>query len=263
MAEDLEHLVEGGWCYFCRKNGPFVVGTDFEAPGPQARILPHLTIGQTDWDQLWSLLTKAADEHSHLDISNDAMRRLEFRNGVSTALDWYVSDCVFQADLPGFRKQLHAVTEAINRFKSALPDKASSLDHFLCGTYTGEAFTRDQLRPSQHQLMALKRNWQERTGFRAIEHALNRMLRNIEGAQTLIGGRKPYQHQSKAFVRSLAGVWEKATGQWPKSGRHPITGRQTGPFADFVRTANSVLPKRFRIPSLDGAIRAACKRPDR
>ena len=89
------------------------------------------------------------------------------------------------------------------------------------------------------------------------------MLRNIEAAESMIGNRKPRQHQIKAFVEALAQAWKKATGAWPKSGRDPIKSNQSGRFADFVRATNDILPQPFRIPTLDRAIRAACEAADR
>jgi hypothetical protein len=85
------------------------------------------------------------------------------------------------------------------------------------------------------------------------------MLRNLEAAQMLIGNRKPRDHRVKQFVQTLAQVWKAPTGTWPSSGRHPISNEQTGRFADFVRATNMILTRRYRIATLDAAIRAACE----
>jgi hypothetical protein len=259
LTEDDKDILHGGWCYLRRNEGPFIVGEDFDAPGPAARILPRIRIDVETWDKLWSFVASAKDERSN---ASAPLRLLEFRNGISEALDWYVSDCDFQPNIPAFRKQLHELARAVNLFKSSIPTETSSLGHFLSNTYTGEAALRDRLRPSRRQLIVLKSDWQKRAGFEAIDGTLNVMLRNIEAAHALLGKRKPRQHRVKALVLSLASVWKKATGRWPKSGRNSIDSRQSGPFAKFVRTTTSVLPKPFRIVSLDAAIRAACKRSD-
>jgi len=263
MTEDVKWCLIGGYCYSLRQAGPFVIGEDFEAPGPAGRILPRISIEQGRWDKLWSFIANGtnikADESSDAGIFDDAMKRVEFENGVSEALSWYISDYQFQAEIPAFRKQLQRLREAIERFKSDGPTEFSSLGHFLFKTYTGEALLRNGLKPSARQLIALQDSWRERAGFDAIQDTLNTMLRNIEAAQSLIGNRKPRQHQVKAFVHALAMVWRKATVGWPKSGRDPIKSNQSGPFAAFVRATNDILPKPFRIPFLDRAIRAVCK----
>jgi hypothetical protein len=263
MTEDFEELLLGGYCYSHRNTGPFTIGEDFEAPRPAAGILPRIKIERNTEDEFWSFIEKGPDinvnESSGAETFDDAMRRLEFVNGVSEALNWYVSDHRFQAKLPTFRKQLKDLRKAIERFQSAIPDEDTLLDHFLHTTYTGEVLLRNQRKPSKRELTALRDRWQKHVGFPAIQGALNTMLRNIEAAQLLIGNRKPRDHQVKGFVQALAEVWKKATGRWPSSARDPQSHKQTGGFADFVRATNGILPRTFRIPTLDAAIRAACE----
>jgi hypothetical protein len=266
MTEDFEELLLGGYCYSHRNAGPFTIGEDFEAPRPAAGILPRIKIERDTEDELWSFIAKETDsdanESSGAGIFDDAMKRLEFKNGVSEALNWYVSDRQFQAKLPTFRKQLKDLRKAIERFQSSIPDEDTPLDHYLHMTYTGEVFLRDQRKPSKRELTVLQDRWQKHAGFPAIQGALNTMLRNIEAAQLLIGNRKPRDHQVKGFVRTLAEVWKKATGRWPSSARDPDSNKQTGRFADFVRATNEILPRTLRIPSLDAAIRTACEATD-
>src|SRR5260221_10106403 len=63
----------------------------------------------------------SANENSGAEIFDDTMKRLEFVNGVSEALNWYVSDRRFQAKLPTFREQLKDLRKAIERFQSSTP----------------------------------------------------------------------------------------------------------------------------------------------
>jgi hypothetical protein len=196
------------------------------------------------------------------DIFNDATKGAEFESGVIDAMRWYVSDCQFQAELPTFRKQLKELRKAIERFQSTIPDHDSPMGHFLHMTYTGEVFLRDQRKPSRREMAALQERWREHVGLAAIQSTLNTMLRNIEAAQLLVGNRKPRDHQVKGFVQALAEVWKKATGTWPRSSRDTGSFKQTGRFAQFVRATNESLPKTFRIPTLDAAIRAACEATD-
>src|SRR4051794_25038848 len=68
MAETTEDLLSGGYCFSIRHFGPFVVGEDFEAPGPAARVLPNLPTDRQTWDKLWSHIpaenTAGSDELS-------------------------------------------------------------------------------------------------------------------------------------------------------------------------------------------------------
>jgi len=207
MTQDLGWLLVDGYCYSHRKGGPFTIGEDFEAPGPAGRILPRIRIEQNTWDELWSFIANGTDtnssENSDAEIFGDVTKRIEFENSVSEALSWYVSDCQFQAEIPAFRKELQGLRKTIEQFQSDVPDEFSSLGHFLYKTYTGEAFLRDRLKPSNRQLLALQDSWRERTGFLALQDTLNMMLRNIEAAESMIGNRKPRQHQIKAFVEVL------------------------------------------------------------
>lgn len=187
---------------------------------------------------------------------------MDFENGVNQALNWYVSDCQFQPNIPTFRKQLQKLLKSVEQFKSQLPEEFMPLGHFLSQTYTGEAMLLDRLKPSERKLMILQNAWRDRVGTTAIKESLETMLRNIQAAQSLIGTKKPRRHQVSTFVLTLANVWNKTTGHWPKSGRDPDTSKQSGPFADFVRATNDILPEEFRIRTLDRAIRAACDRPD-
>jgi hypothetical protein len=262
------NLLKGGYCFSIRNAGPFVIGKDFEAPGPAAGILPKMEVYPQKWDELWSFVMRGRESESN-DSSDKAIfeyatTRLEFENGVNEALSWYVSDCEFQVEIPGFRKQLRKLRDAVKRFQAQLPDEYAPLGHFLHQIYTGAAMLPDRLRPSEPQLTVLQNSWQDRVGMTAIKETLDAMLHNIEAAQLLIGNKKPRQHQVGTFVQTLAMVWNEATGHWPKSGRDPMSNNtQSGPFADFVRATGELLPAPFRIYSLDRAIRAACQPRDR
>jgi hypothetical protein len=217
------------------------------------------------WDELWSCVepeTESKADDSDKTIFEDATKRLDFENGVDQALSWYVSDCQFQTSIPSFRNQLQKLVKSVEQFKSQLPEEFMPLGHFLFQTYTGEAMLPARLKPPEHQLMVLQNVWRERAGITAIKETLETMLRNIQAAQSLLGNRKPRQYQVSTFVLNLAVVWNKATGHWPKSGRDPVEGNQSGPFAHFVRATNDTLPEDFRIRTLDRAIRDACDRPD-
>ena len=264
MKEDTKTLLSGGYCFSIKNSGPFVIGKDFEAPGPASRKIPRIKIDNKRWDKLWSFVERRAksnaDDGSEQAIFEDATKRLDFEDGVNEALSWYVSDILFQANIPNFRKQLQKLSKTVKQFESQLPKEFMPLGQFLFQTYTGEAMLPDRLKPSQRKLMLLQNAWRDRVGITAIKATLETMLRNIQAAQSLLGNKKPRQYRVRTFVLTLATVWNKATGQWPKSGRDPDRSKQSGPFADFVRGTNNILPKPLRIRSLDRAIREVCER---
>ena len=107
--------------------------------------------------------------------------------------------------------------------------------------------------------MVLQNTWRDRVGITAIRETLETIIRNIQAAQSLLGNNKPRQYQVKTFVLSLARVWNETTGHCPKSGRDPDSFKQSGPFADFVRETNNILPESLRIHTFDRAIRSVCE----
>ena len=266
MDEATVDLLSGGYCFSIRRSGPFVIGEDFEPPVPAARALPNVQTDRQTCDELWARIpeedTAGSDEGVNQSLYNDSIRQLEFKNGVDEALRWYVSDAAFQADVSNVRKQLSALKRTIERFNGQLPSQTTTLGHFLSKTYAGTCFLRSERQPTEHQLIALEEHWRNRVGFVALKDTLRIVLRNVEAAQVLFGTAKTVRHRERTFVRRLARVWNNAVGRWPTSSRDPIEGHQAGPFADFVRATAKLLPKGFKIGSLDRAIRATCKRPE-
>jgi hypothetical protein len=264
MKEDKKTLLSGGYCFSIRNSGPFVIGKDFEAPGPESRIIPRMKIDYKKLERLWSFVEQGAnsnaDDGSEQAIFEHAAKRLDFENGVNEALSWYVSDCQSRINIPIFRKQLQKLRKTVKQFESQLPKEVTPLSQFLFQTYTGEAMLLGRFKPSEPELILLQNAWRDRVGITAIRGPLETMLRNIQAAHSLLGNKKPRQYQVGTFVLTLANVWNKATGQWPKSGRDPDRSEQSGPFANFVRETNNILPRHLRIPTLDRAIRAACER---
>ena len=104
--DEATDLLSGGYCFSIRHSGPFVVGEDFEAPEPAARVLPNLQTDPQTWDKLWAHIpeerTAGSDERVDQSLFNDSVRQLEFKKGVNKALRWYVSDAAFQPMFPTF-----------------------------------------------------------------------------------------------------------------------------------------------------------------
>jgi hypothetical protein len=264
-------LPRGGHCEAIRSKGPFVIGQDFCAPAPVAREIRRIKLPPDVLDRLERCLKPAdAPEYkiagfgakSNRKLFVDATRHLTWVNGVSEALSWYLSDYQFQPDEKDIRAQLKTLERTIDRFKGALPSEHAALGTFLRGTYTGEIFLRDNLKPNGKVLARFQKPWREQHGFDALNEHLDAMKSCISAATKLLGKRKPLKHRKAALVRALARTWQKLTGHWPESGRDSITSRQTGPFAEFVRIACDLLPDFAKVGPLDAAIRTTCEKPD-
>ena len=223
MDETTEELLSGGYCFSIRHLGPFVVGEDFEAPGPTARVLPNLATDRQTWEELWAHIpdedTAGSDERVRPKSVQRFSAPLEFENGLNEALRWYVSDAAFQADIPNVRKQLSTLKRIIERLNEQLPDETTTLGHFLSKTYAGTCFLRIERQPTERQLIALQEHWRDRVGLLALRDTLCTVLRNVEAAQVLLGRAKTVRHRERTFVRRLAHVWKNAVGRWPTSSR--------------------------------------------
>ena len=134
------------------------------------------------------------------------------------------------------------------------------VEYFLEQCYTGEVFARDELRPPEPTLIRLRDAYRERVGVDAITNTLKTVIQNIEAAEKLLAGTRPKAVHVRSFVVALAHAWKQVAGQWPKSGRDPVSGKQSGAFAEFVSEVAAVLPKQYRIARLDFTIREVCKR---
>ena len=125
MNENTKTLLGGGYCFSIKDSGPFVIGEDFEAPGPEVREIPRVKIDNRKWDELWSFVEQGAgskpDDDLDLSIFEDATKRLNFGNGVDQALSCYVSEMWFHADIPNFRKQLQKLSKTVKQFGTELP----------------------------------------------------------------------------------------------------------------------------------------------
>jgi hypothetical protein len=273
MRERHHWLVQGGHCHSILSAGPFEIGTDFGPPAPAARKVWTISLEPSVLASLHHCLARARanpvtanelDRHQDdASIFTDAMAHVDLLNGVGEALKWYVSDFQFQPDEKVVREKIKKLKAAIEHFKSALPEEYDAVGNFIWQSFTGEAFLRDDLKPTEADLIVLQDAWRERFGFIAFRDQLDIMMRYVSAAEQCLGKRKPLEHRKTNLVRSLAWTWGKLTGEWPKSGRDPQNSSQTGPFADFVRIACGVLPGVFAIKTLDGAIRKVCERKPR
>jgi hypothetical protein len=247
-----EDLLRGGYCSSIKGNGPFIIGRDFDAPINRRPRPVQKEISADTLEKLWSIIAQQPTKESI------KPKRVEFENDIKTVVNWYHSDCQFQPNIPEFRKQMKKLSAAVTQLESQLPNEETALAHFLMGTYTGDVMTPLLLKPSVTDQLLLEESWEKRIGIKVLKEILETTRRNIEGAQSLLGGK--HKHQAAALVKSLGEVWRRATGKWPTSGRDPINHAQTGPFARLVRTINCTFTEPFRITKLDSTIRAVCGR---
>ncbi len=270
MQGRINWLVAGGHCRAIQSLGPFVIGKDFEPPRPAARALPKIELNRPVLDRLENCLRRAKRESKSRTLSSDqeisdqalfadVTTELRLRNGIIEALRWYASALQFEPKEKDVRRNLARLEKAIDKFKRNLPREHEALGKFIYDTYTGTAFLRSDLKPSEKETIALEDAWRDQVGLIAVHKTLDVMLKYVSAAKSCLGKNKPRNHQAMTLVRSFACVWQDLTGSWPKSGRHPLTSKQDGPFAEFVRIAICILPKSYRIQNPDAAIRQVCK----
>ena len=252
-----EWLEQSSYFTKIKNRGPFVIGRDFEAPGSAGRIFYEIPLSEQTLNELENCLARG--KSSSVRSIDESVHPLQ--GAVSSALSQFVSDYHFQPEETKIRRELRSLRAAINKFKSRLPTDHDAVGRFLFDTYTGSSILRDELQPSDGELIALQDAWRKHVGFRAISQKLDVMLRNVLAAEECLGKNKPRNHRVKALVRSLAEIWQDKTGHWPKSGRNPESAAQSGPFADFVRTACDAVPKPIIIEqkALGTAIREVCE----
>src|SRR5262245_36795097 len=238
-----------------------VAGVDFAPPEPMASVLPRIQLTSSQADELWALLAckgrrRNPNNNADAEMAKEIFGYADLANAVQSALEHYVRHDMFLSDVPKFRRTLKARQDDVARFLATLPQEHDAVGYFLKQTYTGEIFLRDQLRPTHEKILELQQAWSEKHGVAAIRNNLAEYRKNIDAASSLLSGTKPRNVAKGNFVGSLAHAWEAATGQRPKSGRDDYKGgRQSGPFADFVRAVNEMLPSEYRIRRLDHAIR--------
>jgi hypothetical protein len=264
----VSQLVEGGHCNRISNGQPFVIGIDFRPPMPAGWFLPRIKPSADVLQELMECLDRAgavtkidAESPSHQELFSDAVDGAKLQNGVTEALSFYVGACLSQPEEKKVRNQIKLFKTRLARFTEQLPHEREPVGKFIFDTYTGESFLPEHLRPSEPDLITLQEAWHQQFGFIAVRETLKVMERYILAAEACLGKAKPRNHRVLSLVRNLASVWETLTGKWPKSGRHPLKSAQTGPFADFVRTAASSLPEDFRIASLDASIRQVVDGP--
>jgi HEPN domain-containing protein len=244
-----------------------VAGEDFAPPEPIASVLPRIQLTHSQAEELWALVCKdrrcIPDNDDDAAMAKEIFEAGDLTSAVQQALQFYVRDVAYRVGFPKVRRELNAFRRDIDRFLARLPQEHESVGFFLRRTYTGEVYLAK--RPTDEQLAQRNEAWSSKHGFDAIRNSLSESQRNIDCAASLLSGTRPPNVAVNSFVRSLAHAWKAATGCCPKSSRDPHNAsRQSGPFAEFVRAVNgllpSELPSEYRNAPLDHAIRSVCVR---
>jgi hypothetical protein len=242
-----------------------VPGVDFAPPEPIASVLPRIELTDCQATELFELVRHRRQRKPNSDddgaIAKEIFESLELANSVQSALRFYVRDVEFRVEVPQFRRELKKLRNDVDQFLSTLPQEYDSVGYFLKRTYTGEIFLTGHLRPTDEQSVQFEQAWLATCGLEAIRNNLINFRRTIDYATSLLSGTRPKNVAVIHFVGSLAHAWKAVTGQWPKSGRDEYKDSgQSGPFANFVRAVNAMLPSEYRIAGLDHAIRSVCDR---
>src|ERR1043165_2007953 len=216
MHERHKSFSRGGHCAAILGKGPFAIGADFQPPTPAGQIVRRVELDQDVLDRLEACVRRGSGARKRefsvdMDVDqqlfDDAADHLSLCNGVSDALTWYLSNWQFQANEKDIRDQLKGLERLIEQFSNALPDEFSPLGNFIHGTYTGEVFLKDGLKPDEDALIALQNAWRDQFGFVAIRDHLDVVRRYVLAARECLGGRRPLEHRKAALVRALARTW--------------------------------------------------------
>ena len=263
-----------------REKAP-VIGEHFAPPRPKASILPRRSLTNDEADKLWALVQRCrppdADANDAAAFGSEVMSLASLLSGAGNRYDklridveeakrFYLNDAAYLPDVPTIRKRLKSLEADIEWFLNCLPHPAEAVSDFLEKTYTGEVFLKDSLRPAEEEMSQRKEAWLAKYGFEALRDSLSEFRGNMQYAQSLLSGTRTRHFSQDRFVGYLLGAWKTAIGKQPTSGRNAhkdsnYTTPQSGPFAEFVRAVNGMLPKGFRIERLDHAIRKALEPP--
>jgi hypothetical protein len=226
---------------------------------------PNLRLVNRD---LTSEIGRAA-EHAGIDVTDDVLHQLrkcikrgggsdksELREMITGHLLMYFNVYRQRPSAKKNRQNLEKIRKAIERLQRAMPRaddptyRLLSDQEFAWLYYAG--------RPGWTEFRALADKF-EKTGIANVRDVLELAHKFIVTAEKLVGTSRDKKHIGLAqLVITLAGEWRSLTGRFPASGRDPVTGKQSGPFADFVRYTMMALPSPLRSQPVDSTIRSVC-----
>lgn len=153
-------------------------------------------------------------------------------------------------------RKLEKLHKAIVHLQGAVPRKNDPVFDLLCNPRFAWAYYAHD--PDWTEFLSSAEKLGGR-GLADIPDVLEMARGFIVTVEKLVGKSRTKKHVGLApLVATLAMEWRFMTGRSPASGRDPITGKQSGPFADFVRWTMQALPEPLRSQPVDSTIRSVC-----
>jgi hypothetical protein len=154
------------------------------------------------------------------------------------------------------RQDLEKIRKAIERLQRAMPRANDPTFHLLFDRRFAWVYYAG--RPEWKEFHKLADKFDE-IGLTNFPDILDLAYTFIVTAEKLVGTSRDRKHVGLgSLVATLAAGWRFQTGRIPTSGRNPITNKQSGPFADFVRCTMLALPSPLRSQPVDSTIRSVC-----
>lgn len=215
--------------------------------------------------QLWR-----AAKYAQIDVTDEILQALEkclvrgggrrdarLRQEITEYLLMYFNVYRHRPHVAKIRRDLKVLRKSIERLQLALPLESEPANRLLFDLQFAWLY------------YAGNRNWRE---FRDIaaqfdgaelskaQSVLDFAQKFVVAAESLVGTSRRRKYPGlEHLVVTLALAWRDRTGRIPTSGRDPVTHKQSGPFADFVRQAMLALPPPFCEHPAGPAIRSVCE----
>ena len=154
------------------------------------------------------------------------------------------------------RQSLGKLRKAIERLQRAMPQANDPTYRLLSDLQFAWAYYAGRQEWTEFRTLADKF---EEMGLSNFPDILELTHTFIVTAEKLVGTSRDRKHVGLgSLVVTLALEWRDLTGRIPASGRNPVTNKQSGPFADFVRCTMLALPSPLRSQPVDSTIRSVC-----
>jgi hypothetical protein len=233
--------------------------------GGRAGSPPNLRLIRRD---LTSDIARAA-ERAGINVTDDVLHQLrkcikrgggshksELRQMITEHLLMYFNVYRQRPSAKKNRQNLEKIRKAIERLQRAMPRANDPTYRLLLDQEFAWLYYAG--RPGWTEFHALAEKF-EKTGLANVRDVLELAHTFIVTAEKLFGTSRDRKHVGLgSLVATLAAEWRFLTGRFPTSGRDPVTNKQSGPFADFVRCTMLALPSPFRSLPVDSTIRSFC-----
>lgn len=236
---------------------------------PSARIIPNIELSDELSNELIELAATAEQrlkkQKTNGELESAAVIMAPTR--VTTAIAWFVSAKHYQVSLPDFRDKIDSknkasLAAAVDILLDCLPGDAkpplAQMRSLYCYGDAESNGNNSSDTPDELAAKNIRENrWAAQYSARAVRSALEQWKTLFVELKDQAGNSKPPIAAEKNFVKGLASYWQNELGARLGSSRHDNGGQngQQGLFAKFVRKAAEGIPKEFKIPSWDHAIR--------